>query len=135
MWGVIAFGLTHNEKGLLTTGNFSFMGIQLLGCIVIFLFTFILTFVFFQLVRRRFHLRLSKVEEVLGSDLMEDERVMQSFVANFLQNNFDKSQRAKINLIQLVKTGMHQSKRKKQKIDMEVQELDQLNVRTMTSNS
>ena len=52
------------------------MGIQLLGCIVIFLFTFILTFVFFQLVRRRFHLRLSKVEEVLGSDLMEDERVM-----------------------------------------------------------
>ena len=60
------------------------MGIQLLGCIVIFLFTFILTFVFFQLVRRRFHLRLSKVEEVLGSDLMEDERVMQSFVANFL---------------------------------------------------
>jgi len=49
---------------------------------------------------------------VLGSDLMEDERMMQTFVANYLAN-YDKSQRAKINLIQLVKTGMHQSKRKK----------------------
>ena len=116
LWGVIAFGLTHKEKGLLTTGNFSFMGIQLVGCVVIFFFTFILTFVFFQLVRRRFHLRLTKVEEVLGSDLMEDERVMQSFVANFFAN-FDKSQRAKINLIQLVKSGNHQMKRKQKKVD------------------
>ena len=56
------------------------------------------------------------MEEVLGSDLMEDERVMQSFVANFL-TNFDREQRAKINLIQLVKTGMHQSKRKQRKVD------------------
>ena len=66
---------------------------------------------------------------------MEDERVMQSFIAHFLQNNLDKSMRAKINLIQLVKTGMHQSKRKKQKVDMEVQELDQLNFRAMSTNS
>ena len=82
----------------MTTGQGAFLGIQLVGAVVIFLFTFILTFVFFQLVRRRFHLRLTKVEEVLGSDLMEDERVMQSFVANFL-TNFDREQRAKINLI------------------------------------
>ena len=89
LWGVIAFGLVHNEKGLMTTGDFSFIGIQLVGAVVIFLFTFVLTFIFFQLVKRRFHLRLTKVEEVLGSDLMEDERVMQSFVSNFL-TNFDK---------------------------------------------
>jgi len=77
LWGVIAFGLVHNEKGLLTTGNFDFIVIQLVGAVVIFLFTFILTFVFFRLVQRRFHLRLTKVEEILGSDIMEDERVMQ----------------------------------------------------------
>lgn len=57
---------------------------------------------------------------------MEDERVMQSFVANFL-TNFDREQRAKINLIQLVKTGMHQSKRKQRKVDQESQELDYIN--------
>ena len=27
LWGVIAFGLVHNEKGLMTTGDFSFIGI------------------------------------------------------------------------------------------------------------
>lgn len=58
--------------------------------------------------------------------MMEDERVMQSFIANFLQN-FDREQRAKINLIQLVKTGMHQSKRIKRKVDQEMQELDYIN--------
>ena len=71
-------------------------------------------------------MRLTKVEEVLGSDLMEDDRVMQSFIANFL-TNFDREQRAKINLIQLVKTGMHQSKRKQRKVDQDIQELDYMN--------
>ena len=47
LWGVIAFGLVHNEKGLLTNGSFEFIGIQLVGAIVIFLFTMFLTFVFF----------------------------------------------------------------------------------------
>lgn len=128
LWGVIAFGLVHKEKGLLTTGNFRFMGIQLVGAVVIFAFTFTLTLIFFRLVRQRFHLRLSKVEEVLGSDLMEDEGVMQSFVANFL-TNFDRENRAKVNLIQLVKTGNHQSKKKSKKIDSEMHDLDQYNVR------
>ena len=81
-----------------TTLTFSFMGIQLVGAIVIFAFTFILTLVFFRLVRQRFHLRLSKVEEVLGSDLMEDERVVQTFIASFL-TNLDGEDRAKVNLI------------------------------------
>ena len=77
-----------------------------MGAVVIFVFTFVLTFVFFRLVRQRFHLRLTKVEEVLGLDIMEDERVMQTFMANFL-SNFDREAQAKINLIQLVKTGDH----------------------------
>ena len=78
-------------------------------------------------------MRLTKVEEVLGSDLMEDERVMQSFIANFL-TNFDREQRAKINLIQLVKTGMHQSKRKQKKVDQESPELDYFNNNNSSSN-
>lgn len=36
-------------------------------------FTAVLTVAFFFTVKRRFHLRLSKIEEVLGLDCQEDE--------------------------------------------------------------
>ena len=52
----------------MTTGNGSFLGIQIVGAGVIWLFSLILTYTFFRLVTKRFHLRLSKVEEVLGLD-------------------------------------------------------------------
>ncbi len=68
LWGVIAFGLVHKEKGLLTTQNGSFLAIQLAGACMILCFTAFLTIAFFVLVKKRFHLRLSKVEEVLGLD-------------------------------------------------------------------
>jgi len=86
LWGVIAFGLVHKEKGLLTTGQASFLGIQLLGCFVIWLFSFVLTFAFFRLVTKRFHLRLSKVEEVLGLDCQEDEMRMQTVMKSYLND-------------------------------------------------
>ena len=119
LWGVIAFGLVHKEKGLLTIGKFDFLGIQLLGAVVIFLFTFVLTWVFFRLVRQRFHLRLTKVEEILGADIMEDERIMAT-TENNIQANLEHFNRAKLNLIQLVRTGNHLSKRKQKKIEQEI---------------
>lgn len=72
LWGVIAFGLWHKEKGLITTYDGSFLAIQLVGAVVICASTCVLTYTFFKLVRKRFHLRLSKIEEVLGLDCVED---------------------------------------------------------------
>ena len=83
---MIAFGLLHEKKGLLTTGQGQFLGIQLVGASVIWLFSLILTYSFFRLVRQRFHLRLSKVEEVLGLDCMEDDNRMQTLVTNYLKD-------------------------------------------------
>ena len=77
---MIADGLVHKEKGLLTKGNGDFLGIQLIGVLVIWLFTFCLTYTFFRLVVRRFHLRLSKVEEILGLDSQEDEYRMKTVI-------------------------------------------------------
>ena len=37
------------------------------------MFSFSLTYIFFKLVMKRFHMRLSKVEEVLGLDCQEDD--------------------------------------------------------------
>ena len=63
----------HKEKGLITQGSGDFLGIQLVGVSVIFMFSFSLTYIFFKLVMKRFHMRLSKVEEVLGLDCQEDD--------------------------------------------------------------
>ena len=60
------------------------MGIQLVGASVIWLFSLVLTYSFFKLVQRRFHLRLSKVEEVLGLDCMEDDIRMQTLVTEYM---------------------------------------------------
>lgn len=98
LWGVIAFGLVHNEKGLLTTGNGAFLGIQLLGCFVIWAFSFVLTYAFFRLVTKRFHLRLSKVEEVLGLDCQEDEMRMQTVIKSYL-NDQSRENMARLTLI------------------------------------
>ena len=61
-------------------------------------FTAILTVAFFYTVKRRFHLRLSKIEEVLGLDCQEDEQKMQLEVHR-LVDDFSATNRAKLNLI------------------------------------
>lgn len=118
LWGVIAFGLLHREKGLLTKGEASFIGIQLVGAAVIWFFSFTLTYAFFRLVSKRFHLRLSKVEEVLGLDCQEDEVRMQAVTKIYL-NESNRENMARLTLIQLVRTGTHVSKKKKRSNEMQ----------------
>jgi len=62
---------------------------------------------------------LTKVEEILGSDIMEDERIMTTTENNIFANS-ERHNRAKLNLIQLVKTGNHLSKRKQKKIEQDI---------------
>eukprot|EP00354_Favella_ehrenbergii_P001188 CAMPEP_0170473168 /NCGR_PEP_ID=MMETSP0123-20130129/15108_1 /TAXON_ID=182087 /ORGANISM="Favella ehrenbergii, Strain Fehren 1" /LENGTH=63 /DNA_ID=CAMNT_0010741987 /DNA_START=719 /DNA_END=910 /DNA_ORIENTATION=- len=61
-------------------------------------FTACLTVAFFLTVKRRFHLRLSKIEEVLGLDCQEDEAKMQLEIIRLL-DDFSSTNQAKLNLI------------------------------------
>ena len=112
---MIADGLVHKEKGLLTKGTGSFLGIQLIGVFVILLFTFALTYTFFKLVVRRFHLRLSKIEEILGLDSQEDE-LRTKMVIDRLMKDMTKESLAKLTLLHMVKSGNHLAKEKRGKI-------------------
>lgn len=77
-------------------------------------FTAVLTVAFFFTVKRRFHLRLSKIEEVLGLDCQEDEQKMQLEVHR-LVDDFSATNRAKLTLIQMVRTGNHIARKRKKK--------------------
>ena len=79
---------------------------------MIWAFSFVLTYAFFRLVTKRFHLRLSKVEEVLGLDCQEDEMRMQTVIKSYL-NDQSRENMARLTLIQLVRTGTHVSKKNK----------------------
>ena len=70
----------------------------MLGCFVIWAFSFVLTYAFFRLVTKRFHLRLSKVEEVLGLDCQEDEMRMQTVIKSYL-NDQSRENMARLTLI------------------------------------
>ena len=83
---------------------------------MIWAFAFVLTYAFFRLVTKRFHLRLSKVEEVLGLDCQEDEIRMQQVMKSFM-NDQSRENLARLTLIQLVRTGTHVSKKKKRNYD------------------
>mmetsp|Transcript_12940 Transcript_12940/g.17430 ORF Transcript_12940/g.17430 Transcript_12940/m.17430 type:complete len:90 (+) Transcript_12940:1987-2256(+) len=88
----------HKEKGLITTGSGEFLGVQLTGVFFIMAFTATLTVAFFFTVKRRFHLRLSKIEEVLGYDCQEDDLKMQLEIYR-LVDDLSGTKRAQINLI------------------------------------
>ena len=118
IWGVIADGLVHKEKGLFTKGNGSFLFIQLMGALVIWAFTFALTYLFFKLVVRRFHLRLSKIEEILGLDCQEDEYRLK-YVIDRLMKEKTKESLARLTLLHMVNSGNHIEKSKGRKFKRE----------------
>ena len=72
IWSSMALGLFDQDQGLITTKKFPFFIVQCVGALSVFVICFSLTWAYFRLVRKRFHLRLSKIEEVLGQDLIED---------------------------------------------------------------
>ena len=109
----------------MTTGQGRFLAIQLVGAGVIWLFSLLLTYTFFRLVTRRFHLRLSKIEEVLGLDCQEDEIRMQTHLATYL-NEQSRESMAKLTLLQLIKTGNHVSKKKKSRRTIDEQHYQQV---------
>ena len=77
-----------------------------------------LSIIYFNLVRRLFHLRVSKVEEILGSDVMESDLLelvaLERDLESSRQRGHDtvKELRRKLSLISLVKEGRHQVKKR-----------------------
>ena len=111
---MIADGLEHKEKGLLTKGTGYFLGIQLIGVAVIWSFTTMLTYAFFRLVVSRFHLRLSKIEEILGLDSQEDEYRIELTIETLMQER-TKESLAKLTLLHMVNAGNHVAGKKGRK--------------------
>ena len=103
---MIADGLVHKEKGLFTKGTSDFITIQLIGVVVIWAFTTLLTYVFFRLVVSRFHLRLSKIEEILGLDSQEDEYRVKLTIEALIKER-TKESLAKLTLLHMVNAGNH----------------------------
>ena len=67
-----------------------------------------------------FHLRLSKIEELLGLDVIEDSQVLQTIYQRYFEQIivgydpiFKKEMRQRYSMIQLVKMGLHEKKKKK----------------------
>ena len=77
VWGTVAVGLLANPvapaglKGLLYTGSFRLLGVQLLGITVILLWTAIMMTATFLIIKRTIGLRVSEEEEIKGLDKTE----------------------------------------------------------------
>jgi Amt family ammonium transporter len=71
VWGTLAVGLFHAEKGLFTGGGISQLGVQALGVISIFAFVTVTMGTVFFLIKKTVGLRVSPDEEGEGLDVAE----------------------------------------------------------------
>jgi Amt family ammonium transporter len=81
IWGTIACGLftypalaeynAVGEGGLFYTGDFSQLGVQVLGVVVVFAFVFTLSYITFAIIKATYGLRVSAAEEDAGLDIVE----------------------------------------------------------------
>lgn len=70
-FGILALGLLHSKQGLLTTGNFTFFAVQLIGEVVIIMWAFGMGFALYKLLDKFHGLRQSAEDEEAGSDMAE----------------------------------------------------------------
>ncbi len=70
-FGTLAVGLFATEKGLFTTGSFQQLGIQALGVAVIGLFSFVVTYLIFTIMKKSTGIRVTSQEEQAGIDAVE----------------------------------------------------------------
>lgn len=71
IWGTIAVGLFHTQKGLFYGGGAAQLGIQLLGIIAVGLYTAVFMTIVFLIIRKFHGLRVSVEEEIAGLDVRE----------------------------------------------------------------
>jgi Amt family ammonium transporter len=74
VWGTLAVGLfanTDDMKGLFYGGGLSQLGVQALGVVSVFAWTFIVAFILFFIIKKTIGLRVTEVEELRGLDIGE----------------------------------------------------------------
>lgn len=81
VWGTIAVGLFHTEKGLFYGGGAKLLGIQALGIVAILAYTSVMMFITFTVIKKTIGLRVSAEEEILGLD--KTEHALPSAYADF----------------------------------------------------
>ena len=73
IWGIIAVGVFDNEYGLISDSgdSFKFLGVQLLGVVVLMAWTALSTMPFFFILKCANLLRVPLIHEVIGMDVAE----------------------------------------------------------------
>ncbi|MFW6268866.1 MAG: ammonium transporter, partial [Bacillota bacterium] len=74
-FGTIAAGIFATEGGLLYGGGVSLLGIQILGVVSVFIWTFPLAFILFKVIDILVGLRVSREDELEGLDSSEHDAV------------------------------------------------------------
>ena len=69
--GTLMVGIFATEGGLITTGSFDLLAVQAIGVISYAIWTLVLAFGLFKLLKHTVGLRVTKEEEVIGLDLGE----------------------------------------------------------------
>jgi ammonium transporter, Amt family len=70
-FGTVAVGLFAEGKGLFASGNADFLGTQVLGVTVISLFSFVVSYLIFTLMKKTIGIRIKRREELAGIDAVE----------------------------------------------------------------
>ncbi|GAA0483469.1 ammonium transporter [Salinibacillus aidingensis] len=71
IWGTIAVGFFATDGGLFYGGGATLLGIQALGVVATFAWTFIMTFIVFGVIKAVAGIRVSEEEEISGLDFAE----------------------------------------------------------------
>ncbi|MDN4073116.1 ammonium transporter [Fictibacillus terranigra] len=69
IWGTLAVGLFAADKGLITTGSWHLLGVQLLGLLVLCAWGFVLTWVGLKFIQLWIPVRSTEEEETVGLDI------------------------------------------------------------------
>ena len=67
----MAVGVFAEQKGLLASGKFDFLGIQILGVLTLSLFSFFATFLIIFVMKKTMGIRIKHREELAGIDAVE----------------------------------------------------------------
>lgn len=83
IWGVISVGLFDNDRGLIYSGDFKQLGIQVLGVVALILWTLAITIPYFFFLNRMKRLRVPPIYEIIGLDmLMHEETHKLSYISD-----------------------------------------------------
>lgn len=67
-WGVLAVGIFDQTRGVITTGDFTMLGIQTVGGLALFLWSSFISITYFTIIQRLNRLRVPAVYEMIGLD-------------------------------------------------------------------